>query len=275
MTVWGNNYGIEGFVPPVDNARITSTEGYRKPFRTTNGKMSSSQHRGVDVVSTKGGKVPIKNSFAGEVVRAGVLGGYGNVVTVRSPNGVLTQYAHLDKIDVKVGDVLQAGQQLGIMGATGNSKGVHLDMIVMKDGVVINRDGKPVGYQPTRDMQSLAKATTTATPSAVAPTPPTTPASVPEPTAPQFTATPAPTSDNFFTSPKPSTTGGDYDILGHNLFGSENFTNPALAAVKKAVEIVQNGGSLFQSHPLDNGVSRLFDSLEMVENNGYPSSTIS
>lgn len=140
-----NNYGISDFVFPVKGkARITSTEGNRTSRRTTNGNKMSSYHRGIDIASdTPGKKVPIHNASAGEVVFAGNINGYGKTVIVRNHEGYLLQYAHLDSIGVKVGDKVGADQQIGIMGSTGNSTGVHLDFTVFKDNMAITRAGTP------------------------------------------------------------------------------------------------------------------------------------
>ncbi len=52
--------------------------------------------------------------------------GYGNQVRVRHEYGLFTLYSHLDRVDVKVGDTVAAGQQLGMMGKTGLAGDRHL-----------------------------------------------------------------------------------------------------------------------------------------------------
>ena len=109
------------FICPVKNARLTSAFGYR----TIAG--NKEWHQGVDLAST--GKVPIYASADGIVIRAQSLSSYGNVVMIRHTiNGkrMETNYAHLDSYCVKVGQKVKQGQQIGIMGATGRSYGVHL-----------------------------------------------------------------------------------------------------------------------------------------------------
>ena len=49
-------------------------------------------------------------------------------------SGVITRYAHLNRIDVKVGDTLSAGQQLGQLGSTGRTTGAHLHFEVRLTG---------------------------------------------------------------------------------------------------------------------------------------------
>ena len=148
-------YGIKDFVPPVAGKyRITSGEGSRKSGRTNNGAKMSSFHHGADWAGEKPGSKPdIQNITAGKVVWAGNAGGYGKTVLVQNPDGYTVQYAHLDSIDVKVGDQVPAGGKIGVMGKTGNVTGTHLDMIVSKDGKSLKRDGTVLADVPA----SIAK----------------------------------------------------------------------------------------------------------------------
>ena len=148
-------YGIKDFVPPVAGKyRITSGGGARKSGRTTNGARMSSFHHGTDWAgATPGSKPDIQNITAGKVVWAGKAGGWGNTVIVQNPDGYTVHYAHLDSIAVKVGDQVPAGGKIGVMGATGNVTGVHLDMIVTKNGKTIKQDGTVLAAAPA----SIAK----------------------------------------------------------------------------------------------------------------------
>lgn len=148
-------YGIKDFVPPVAGKyRITSGEGSRKSGRTNNGAKMSSFHHGADWAgATPGSKPDIQNITAGKVVWAGNAGGYGKTVLVQNPDGYTVQYAHLDSIDVKVGDQVPAGGKIGVMGSTGNVTGTHLDMVVSKDGKSLKRDGTVLADVPA----SIAK----------------------------------------------------------------------------------------------------------------------
>lgn len=180
-------YGIKDYVSPVAGKfRVTSGEGNRKARRTTNGAMMSSFHHGVDIAGqTPGSKPDIRNVTAGRVLWAGKAGGYGNTVVVQNPDGYIVQYGHLDSISVRAGDNVSAGQKIGVMGATGNVTGVHLDMIVIKDGKSLRRDGSVLASAPNAILrrakakpsssQSAPSASTSATPSAVTPSPQTTP----------------------------------------------------------------------------------------------------
>ena len=148
-------YGIKDFVPPVAGKyRLTSGEGRRKSGRTTNGAKMTSFHHGSDWAGpTPGSKPDVQNVTAGKVVWVGNAGGWGKTVIVQNPDGHTVQYAHLDSIDVKVGDQVPAGGKIGVMGSTGNVTGTHLDMIVTKDGKSLKRDGTVLADVPA----SIAK----------------------------------------------------------------------------------------------------------------------
>ncbi len=105
---------------------ITSTYGWR----------DSAFHRGVDIDLNRGDSV--RCAFSGMVRFAGKEGGYGNVVIVRHYNGLETVYAHLYKIKVKPGDIVNSGQLLGLGGSTGHSTGTHLHFETRFRGIAID-----------------------------------------------------------------------------------------------------------------------------------------
>ncbi|WP_051874706.1 M23 family metallopeptidase [Streptomyces exfoliatus] len=93
------------------------------------GAMWSHKHSGQDFAVPVG--TPVKAAGAGTVVKAGPNGGgdgpaYGNAIVVKHTNGTYSQYAHLSKIKVHVGQKVGAGQQIALSGNTGNSSGPHL-----------------------------------------------------------------------------------------------------------------------------------------------------
>lgn len=53
---------------------------------------------------------------------------YGNHITIRHDDGMVSLYAHLDSIDVAIGQRLTLGTKIGTMGATGNATGAHLHL---------------------------------------------------------------------------------------------------------------------------------------------------
>lgn len=99
-----------------------------------------SYHRGIDIARPS--NYTIKAADNGTVTFAGWDGTYGRKVVVNHNNGYQTVYAHLSSINVKVGQVVQTGSALGVMGSTGRSTGVHLHFEVLKNGSHVN----PLSY---------------------------------------------------------------------------------------------------------------------------------
>ncbi|MCQ2252502.1 MAG: peptidoglycan DD-metalloendopeptidase family protein [Bacteroidales bacterium] len=85
------------------------------------------EHKGTDIQLNTGD--PIYAAFDGKVrvVReVGQAGGYGNLIVIRHANGLETYYAHLSKHLVREGDLVKAGEEIGLGGSTGRSTGPHL-----------------------------------------------------------------------------------------------------------------------------------------------------
>ena len=80
--------------------------------------------------------MPVKAMSDGIVVSSGfVSGGFGNMIIVHHPQlNVWTRYAHLQRRNVEVGNVVREGQLIGTVGATGGNWGPHLhwDVIIKK-----------------------------------------------------------------------------------------------------------------------------------------------
>lgn len=108
---------LRGFHMPTPSRVITSNYGYRASF----GRM----HKGLDIKVYIGDT--IVSAFDGKVrVVSYEAKGYGNYVVIRHENGLETIYGHLSKHLCKTGDVVKAGQPIGLGGNTGRSTGSHL-----------------------------------------------------------------------------------------------------------------------------------------------------
>lgn len=95
------------------------------------------QNDGINIAAAKGSPVVAANN--GVVAHAGnQLRGFGNVVLVKHDNGTMTVYAHLDKVAVKKGEVVSAGQKLGTVGQTGTVKEPQLHFEIRKGRKPIN-----------------------------------------------------------------------------------------------------------------------------------------
>lgn len=121
-----------GFVNPTkaSNSVITSSYGRRNAPRTSQG-YGSSNHGGIDIGGT-GGNL---NGQEADTIGSGTVAtvgydpsGYGNYVIIDHGNGYRTLYGHLQKATVQQGQTVNAGQQIGVIGSTGNSQAPHLHL---------------------------------------------------------------------------------------------------------------------------------------------------
>jgi murein DD-endopeptidase MepM/ murein hydrolase activator NlpD len=109
----------EPFLRP-RSARITSTFGSGRVF---NGRLTSS-HGGVDFAGQPGD--PVRAANRGVVALVDNFFLAGNVVYIDHGDGLVTGYFHLTQATVAVGDTVDRGQEIGIVGATGRVTGPHL-----------------------------------------------------------------------------------------------------------------------------------------------------
>jgi murein DD-endopeptidase MepM/ murein hydrolase activator NlpD len=113
---------------PVREGYISSYFGERMdPF---NGE--DAFHKGVDFASDAGADVLAVAS--GIVTWAGPREGYGLLVEINHGNGYVTRYGHAARTLVTVGDQVERGQAVAVVGSTGRSTGPHLHFEVVKDG---------------------------------------------------------------------------------------------------------------------------------------------
>lgn len=136
-----------GFSNPtkVSDAVITSGYGSRTAPTTNKGK-GSKQHDGIDIGGSVNGQAA-DSIGGGKVTEVGYdENGYGNYVVVDHGNGYTSLYGHLQKATVKQGDTISAGQQVGVIGSTGNSSGPHLHLRVHKNGQSIDPRTVIPGY---------------------------------------------------------------------------------------------------------------------------------
>lgn len=151
-----------GFINPTTASRskIVSWYGNREQPDTTYGK-GSKFHEGVDIGGPDGQNLDgeIANSIGnGTVVDVGYdQYGYGNYVVVDYGNGYQALYGHLRQASVSTGQKVNAGEEIGVIGGTGNVEGPHLHLKMTKDGQNIDPLTVIPGYGTERP------ATTTST----------------------------------------------------------------------------------------------------------------
>ncbi len=123
---------------PTSAGRISSYYGYRYLFN------EYKLHGGLDIAISTG--TPLYAADGGTVEIAGDLGNtYGTYVVINHGNGMKTLYAHMSKLSVKKGDLVNKGDLIGKSGATGRVTGPHLHFEVRIDGSRVN----PSKYLPS------------------------------------------------------------------------------------------------------------------------------
>ena len=93
-------------------------------------------HKGLDFAGKAGAEVV--SVAAGVVTFTGHRSGYGSLVEVSHGNGYVTRYGHNQKIMVQVGQTVQRGESLALIGSTGRSTGPHVHFEVLRNGRQVN-----------------------------------------------------------------------------------------------------------------------------------------
>ena len=122
------------FKPPMLYFYVSSGYGMRKHPKT--GKKAF--HHGIDLAGTW--QENVRTSAPGKIIYAGSEGAFGKVVRVQHEFDVVTTYAHLARITVKLGDYVSEGHVVGKMGNTGRSAGAHLHYEIRGNGKSIDPD---------------------------------------------------------------------------------------------------------------------------------------
>ena len=125
--------------PVLEKFTITSGFGVNREGLDESG----TYHKAIDIAAARG--TPVYAADGGVVTFASYSGTYGLIVKITHENGVETRYAHLDSIDVNVGDRVYKGQKIGNMGITGRVTGPHLHFEVRINGKPVN----PRNYLPS------------------------------------------------------------------------------------------------------------------------------
>jgi murein DD-endopeptidase MepM/ murein hydrolase activator NlpD len=90
-------------------------------------------HTGVDILAGYG--TPIAAAAGGKVTAVGPLGAFGIRVEVTDSYGLVEIYAHMEEVSVAIGQPVQQGDKVGLVGSTGLSIGSHLHMQLEVGGV--------------------------------------------------------------------------------------------------------------------------------------------
>ena len=114
-----------GWELPVDGGVVTQGYGPENTDPSVRSLYRKGYHTGIDIGGVSE-NAPIKSPRDASVILAGTNAGYGNCVILECSDGLRLLFGHLCRIGVSVGDSVVRGQEIGGVGTTGVSTGVHL-----------------------------------------------------------------------------------------------------------------------------------------------------
>ncbi len=114
-------------------AEGTLTSGFGSRLSPTTGQPGF--HYGLDIAADEGVKI---GAFADGTVREVGQSSYGNYLIVDHKDGFSTLYAHCSSISAKVGDAVGCGDEIALVGQTGNATGPHLHLELWRDGKALD-----------------------------------------------------------------------------------------------------------------------------------------
>ncbi|SDB64051.1 Murein DD-endopeptidase MepM and murein hydrolase activator NlpD, contain LysM domain [Flavobacteriaceae bacterium MAR_2010_188] len=138
---------------PVEYKRISSRYNLKRRIALYGNKIRP--HKGTDFTADVG--TPIMATANGKVNKSGYTGGNGNFVKIRHNSTYETQYLHMQKRKVKVGDYVKQGDIIGWVGMTGNTSGPHVCYRFWKNGLQVDpfREKLPAS-EPIADSLKVA-----------------------------------------------------------------------------------------------------------------------
>jgi len=115
---------------PVQFKRISSRYNLRRRISLYGNRIRP--HKGTDFAAARG--TPIMATANGTVIESAKRGGNGNYVKIKHNSTYSTQYLHMDRRKVKVGQFVKQGDIIGTVGMTGNTSGPHVCYRFWKNG---------------------------------------------------------------------------------------------------------------------------------------------
>lgn len=139
---------------PLDLTKVTGKFGWRNHPVTK----KRAFHKGIDLKAKLNTQTYTAADGVVEYAGFNERSGFGNLVIIIHNYGFKSYYAHLNKVSVKVGDIVSRGQEIALTGNTGRSSGPHLHYEVRYIGVSIN----PINFinWNINDYESIFKTTT-------------------------------------------------------------------------------------------------------------------
>lgn len=132
-----SSVGSSLYCPVQDSSRYISAKFGSYPW--------GASHRGLDITCRGALGKPIYAAESGVVTIASYQGDLGNYVLIDHGGGVKTGYGHNTSLLVSVGEHVERGQQIAVMGSTGYSFGPHCHFVLIKNGQYVN----PEPYLPS------------------------------------------------------------------------------------------------------------------------------
>jgi murein DD-endopeptidase MepM/ murein hydrolase activator NlpD len=126
----------DGAFVQLGNSQVEASFADHRTYFYNGREVDQQVHLGFDLAVTE--HVPVHAANSGVVVNAKWLGIYGNCVVIDHGMGVQTLYGHLMSFDVKVGDQVSRGQQIGRTDSTGLAGGDHLHFTQLVGGRMVN-----------------------------------------------------------------------------------------------------------------------------------------
>ena len=125
LKTWTENNNTQtNFIHPVEG-RFSSIFGLKRIY---NNQKRIRRHTGLDIAAPVG--TAINSPAKGKVIRTGSYFFTGNTVFIDHGQGLISMYCHLNKTNVKAGQLLEQGQNIGTVGMTGRVSGPHLHWVV-------------------------------------------------------------------------------------------------------------------------------------------------
>ena len=118
------------------NSKVEASFADHRTYFYKGKEVDQQVHLGFDLAVTE--HIPVLAANAGIVVNADWLGIYGNCVIIDHGQGVQSLYGHLMSFDVKPGDKVTRGQQVGRSDSTGLAGGDHLHFTMLVGGQMVN-----------------------------------------------------------------------------------------------------------------------------------------
>jgi len=133
---------VLGALPRVARTPLAAapTGGLQWPLRgvlyARFGRKGKSPHDGIDLAAPVG--TPVRTAAEGSVLFAGPQQGYGLLVIIEHPHGLVTVYAHNRDLRVRTGQQVREGQVIATVGESGKTRGPHLHFEVRQDGAPVD-----------------------------------------------------------------------------------------------------------------------------------------